>query len=471
MTRKYTDLDYIFHPKSVAVVGVSPDPVQWGLIDPFIGCGFPGKLYPVHPNYQEVLGLKVYKSIKDIPGTVDYVVFGTPASSVPFVLQECALKGVKVVSFFTAGFSESGTEGGRRLEGEILNIARQSGIRLIGPNCLGLYCPRSRIGFIPDPPLEPGPVGFISQSGGNSIYFIRTGAARGLLFSKVISYGNGVDIDESELLEYMASDPETEIIAVYVEGVKNGRRFCQALQKAASVKPVIVLKSGQTGAGVRSCASHTGAMAGDWQVWDAAVRQSGALMVDSMEEMVDLAVTFRYMRHVTGRRAGVVGWGGGASVLAADVCEAEGLIVPPFPALLQAELIKYFPAAGSILTNPVDSVSWTKGSAGYQGIIKAVANWDGIDILILQAGLVAGLLSDKMMLEFYPKLVDIYLEGARNSPKPAAIILHSNVTSQWWTLFYQQAQRCFEAGIPVYHSFQGAVRAISRYYRYCLRMG
>ncbi len=204
MNHHHTDLEYIFHPRSVAVVGVSQNPVQLGLMRPFITCGFAGPVYPVNRQGGEILGLKVYTSLNDIPGTVDYVVFGTPAPSIPRLLEDCAVKGVKVASLFTAGFGESGNAEGSALQDEICTIARRGGIRLIGPNCLGLYCPAGRISFIPDPPLEPGPVGFIAQSGGNSVYMIRAGAARGLSFSKVVSYGNAADIDESELLDYLA---------------------------------------------------------------------------------------------------------------------------------------------------------------------------------------------------------------------------------------------------------------------------
>ncbi|MDP2720279.1 MAG: CoA-binding protein [Dehalococcoidia bacterium] len=463
----YADLDGIFHPESVAVVGASEGLVQMGLLRPFVTCGFPGKIYPVNHNGGEVLGLKVYKSIKDIPGRLDYVVFVTPASTISSLLEECAAKGVKAASFFTAGFGESGCDEGKALQEKIVEIARREGVRLIGPNCLGIYCPAGRISYIPDPPLKTGPVGFISQSGGNAVYIIRAGDPRGLGFSKVVSYGNGVDIDESELLEYMAGDDETEIIGLYIEGVKNGRRFLDTLKKAASRKPVIILKGGCTDTGKRAALSHTGSIAGSKEVWDSTVRESGAMTVNTMEDMVDYLVTFTYMPKLHGNRVGIAGWGGGASVQAADICEGEGFSVPPFPEELQRQMAGYWLRAGSILGNPVDTVSWTGNPDNFRNIIKCAANWDGIDILMLQIGVIGGLMGMATMLEFLPKVVDSYIDVIKAVRKPAAIVLHSNATAAGWEAFYVQAAKCREAGIPVYHSLQGAARALNAYYRYC----
>ncbi|MBI4331521.1 MAG: CoA-binding protein [Chloroflexi bacterium] len=461
-------LDSIFHPKSVAVVGVSNTPVQLGLMRPFLTCGFAGNIYPVHRDGGTILGLKVYRSIADIPGLVDYVVFGTPAASIPSLLEECAAKGVKAASFFTAGFGETGTEGGKSLERRILEIARYAGIRLIGPNCLGLYCPESHISFIPDSPLEPGSVGFISQSGGNSVYVIRAGASRGLTFSKVVSYGNAVDVDESELLEYLADDAATGVIGAYVEGVKDGERFRRALREAAAKKPVIVMKGGNTRSGARASASHTGALASQKHIWDSLLRESQAMGVESMEEMLDLLVAFRYMRPVRGTRAGIVGWGGGASVQAADECEAEGLDLPAFPPSLRNELARHWLPTGSILGNPVDTVSWSRDRAGFAKIIDAVAAWDGVDVLILHMGVIGGLMGLETMLELFPVVTGAYIEAAGKTSKPVAVVFHSNATPEVGAAFFEQARKCQQAAIPVYDSLGRTARAIVRYAGFCV---
>ncbi|GAG49986.1 unnamed protein product, partial [marine sediment metagenome] len=200
---------------------------------------------------------------------------------------------MKCIHFFTAGFSETGEEELAELEAQVVQRAVEAGIRVIGPNCMGLYVPASRLAFMPGFTTEPGTVAFISQSGGNATEMVYSSAPRGVRYSKVVSYGNAADIDEGELLDYLAADPESEIICAYIEGVKDGRCFFQAMRRAAAAKPVIVLKGGRTEAGTRAVHSHTGSLAGSAEVFDGLLRQVGAVRADSVEEMVDLAVAFR----------------------------------------------------------------------------------------------------------------------------------------------------------------------------------
>ena len=203
-----SDLGSIFDPKSVAVVGVSGKGLgpQFGgadCVDALLSCGFKGNVYPINPKGGKVLGLKVYPSLTDISEPVDYVVCSIAASRVPQLVKDCAAKGVKAIQIYTGGFSESGTEEGKRLEQEIAALASQNGMRVIGPNCVGIYCPRTGLAFLPDSPSDTGPVAIISQSGGNSFHLVREGAKRGIRFSKVISYGNACDVNESDLLEVL----------------------------------------------------------------------------------------------------------------------------------------------------------------------------------------------------------------------------------------------------------------------------
>ena len=249
---------------------------------------FEGRLYPVNPKVDEILGLKAYPNVRDIPGPVDHVICSIPAPLVPQLIEDCVAKGVKVVHMFTAGFSETGEEEGVRLEAKILQIAKRGGIRLIGPNCMGIYCPSSHISFDEAFPKESGVVGFFSQSGANASELAHMGALRGIHFSKVVSYGNALDLNEVELLEYFIQDPETEIIAAYIEGVKDGQRFVRLLREAAQVKPTIVLKGGRTQSGTGAVASHTGSLAGEDEVFDALCRQMGAIRVYSLEELADV---------------------------------------------------------------------------------------------------------------------------------------------------------------------------------------
>ncbi len=204
--------------------------------------GLKGHVYPVHPKESEVGGLKCYPSVKDIPGPVDYVFGVIPARFTPQFMEDCVVKVVKVVSFFTAGFSESGEAKGKKLEAEIVQIARRGGIRVIGPNCVGIYCPSAGLSFCADFSRKSGSLSLLCQSGGNTCYLVRAFTTRGVYINKAVSYGNACDINETDLLEYFTHDPETRIITAYIEGVKDGKRFLRVLREAAQAKPVIILK-------------------------------------------------------------------------------------------------------------------------------------------------------------------------------------------------------------------------------------
>ncbi len=280
------ELEAIFQPRAIAVVGASANPESLG--HDYVRClleyGYKGAVYPVNPELSEVLGLTVYPSLRQVPGTVDYVISCIPASGVLDLVEDCRHVGVKAVHFFTARFSETGREDAALLEQELLRRTRSAGIRVIGPNCMGLYDPRQGISFRTDFPKEPGSTAFLSQSGGNAVELVHHGAQRGLRFSKVISYGNGLDLDEADFLDYFAQDSETTVIVAYIEGISDGRRFMAALRRAAAAKPVIVLKGGRTSSGTRAAASHTAALAGAQQVWRVALRQAGAMEVMRLGE-------------------------------------------------------------------------------------------------------------------------------------------------------------------------------------------
>ena len=242
-------LEFLFRPRSLALVGITTaNPEHWtrSFLDAVLEFQFDGPFYLVNPKGGEINGHRVYPSLQDIPQTIDYVIGLVPARASLGLVEECAAKGVRAIHFCTAGFSETGEEEGIRLETKLIELARSHGIRVIGPNCLGIYCPQSRLSFGPVFPRESGPVGVISQSGGNANYLIRQAALRGIRFSKVISYGNARDLDESDFLEYLAADADTQVIAMYIEGIKDGKRFRRALEKATKQKPVILLKGGRT---------------------------------------------------------------------------------------------------------------------------------------------------------------------------------------------------------------------------------
>jgi acyl-CoA synthetase (NDP forming) len=380
------ELDYIFHPRSVAIVGASTQVAgKLSLLLSFKGIGFDGDLYPVNPKAEQILDYKCYPRLRDIPGEVEYVISEVPTSAVGELVEDAGLKGVKVIHFFTAGFSETGEEERIELEAQVLARARELGIRVIGPNCMGLYVPSSKLAFNPDVPKEPGPVALISQSGANAGEFIRMGALRGLRYSKVISYGNAADLSEADFLDYCAWDPETKIIAAYIEGVKDGQRFMRSLRRASAVKPVVILKGGRTEAGGRATDSHTGSLAGSREVFDTACRQGGAIQVDDLEDLIDMAVAFRFVGSLRGPQVGIVGGGGGRSVLAADSVSSTGLSVPALPEDTQRRLREFTPVAGTSVRNPIDAgMGWGRREAMERMLmtLRIVAEAPNIDLVL-----------------------------------------------------------------------------------------
>ncbi len=241
-------LDYLFYPRSVAVVGALSHPEKWYIrqyyIAPLLELGFKGNIYAVDTKGKDVPGAVTCRSIREIPAPLDLVVGCIPAKRTPDLVAECREAGVKVVQIFSAGFAETGEREGIEAQEQLKGMIGETGPRIVGPNCMGAYCPESGISFCTDYPKEPGPVGLICQSGGITGCTVRAVAERGLRFSKVVSFGNAVDVDECDLLEYLAHDPQTKVIAAYLEGTKDGARFVQVLKAAASIKPVVMLKGG-----------------------------------------------------------------------------------------------------------------------------------------------------------------------------------------------------------------------------------
>ncbi len=461
-------LDYIFHPQSVAVIGASPDPDSPGLLFllPFVKAGFKGPLYPVGRNSSEVLNLKTYRSLLDIPGPVDYVVVAIPAAATPQLMRECAQKKVKAVTFFTGGFTEAGTEQGKKLEQELVEIARQGNFRIIGPNCLGMYVPSSRVSFVADATFESGSFGFFSQSGGHTANTIRTGTARGLLFSKAISYGNGSDLNELDFLDYLSKDSNTRVIGCYQEGAKHGREFFGLLKSVTKEKPVVVMKGGFTEAGKRAIMCHTASLATDRSIWESMLRQAGAIGVGSVPHLVDASLAFTFLPPGKKKKIGVVGWGGGASVQASDDLEKYGLQLPPLPPHILSKL-QHFDSAGCITGNPLDTLLIFFNLEAVKEIIRIVASWDELDLILLHVGL--GATSDFAFEarggQLEP-LIDAYLSAAQEIKKPVVMVMHSLPYSTSWEAAYKAQEKTTRVGIPLYFSLDDAGRALSLFNRY-----
>ncbi len=397
---------------------------------------------------------------------MDLVISCIPARFVPQLIRECAEKQVKAVSMFTSGFSETGSQVGRELESEIVSIARDAGIRLIGPNCMGIYSPGDGVSFVTDFPRERGGVALVCQSGGNAIYLVRLAAERGIRFSKAISYGNACDVDESDLFEFLMEDSETQLVTAYIEGVKDGDRFQQVLNRLAAKKPVVVLKGGATREGARTASSHTSSLAGSDRVWSAVLEQAGAVRVDTLYELVDMMVTFRFLRPPQGRRVAMIGGGGGASVLATDACASNGFSLPTIPAEVSREMrVGLDSDAGLILTNPIELN--LSPEVTYK-MARTMLEYEGFDLML--ANCVFGQHPWSPFDMWFDMFCDTVLKVHAEAKKPMAVSVESDLTNQEQH-FAALRRRYVEAGLPVYYSMSDACLAIDRYMRFCEARG
>ncbi len=457
-------LDEVLHPRSIAVIGASKE--SGGQGNKYVRClteyGFKGEIYPVNPGLDTLYDLKVYPSLLDIPGPVDYVISAIPAHLVLKLVQECVSKGVKGLNLYTARFSETGLPEGDQLERQIAETAKAGGVRIIGPNCMGLYYPAYGISFRVSFPKESGHVAFISQSGGITQPMISRTASRGVYFSKVISYGNASDVNEAELIEYFADDPETEIITGYIEGVRDGAGFFKAVKRASLIKPVVLLKGGLTSAGTRAVASHTASLAGNEELWNAFIKQSGAISARTIDEMSDIAVALQFLKPPKGRRTAVLGGGGGESVAAADACERAGLLVPPIPAYIRDSIKEEAPFTWSMIGNPLDG-SVTGGAGLFRMVADKLARDSDIDIIIGNGNSDFSMDEESSTGSFLDS-VRYFIRLKEEVDKPVALVTAvSEITPGWRLSAIQEAYAlCAKAGLPVYPTMERAANAVGK---------
>lgn len=468
----------LIHPKSIAIVGASGNPhsFNYAYLQHLLEYGYKGEIYPVNPRYEEILGIHTYPNIRAIPGTVDYVISCVPSTQVMDLMGGCAEKGVKAIHFYTARFSETGRPEAIDLELEILKAARDAGIRLIGPNCMGLYYPKQGISFAYDLPKNSGSVGMISQSGGGAAIFVNLAAARGVYFTKAISYGNGLDLTESDYLEYFMADPETKIIAMYIEGVKDGRRFFDALKKAAKEKPVIITKGGRDKSGARTASSHTASLAGSYKTWETAVLQCGAVPAKSYEEMADLAATFHFLPSIKGPRVAMSGGGGGPSVLAADEIDEEGLELVPLPKEIQDQIKIKAPQLWGWIDNPIDvSILGGMGLSNIE-ILEMMAENENYDLIIGNITDVPLGNKDGSHLRSDAE-INGYAKLKQTCHKPLLVVLNEKSLGiddfdHWRSrLTGVMRTKMLEAKIPIYPTVAKAASAVKKYIDYYKKHG
>ncbi len=454
-------MEFFFEPKSVAIVGSLKEGYFGGYvaIQNLLNAGFAGKIYPVNPSYQEVLGLKVYPSVKEIPEKIDLVLIMINRRSVPDVMRECAGKGIKAMIVVADGFAERDEEGAK-LQSEIVEIAGQAGIRILGPNTAGIV--NSANGLTPNAyepgykKVKPGAVAICAQTGMiNPQAYPYADLNYGL--SKICDFGNKCDVDECDLLEYLESDPATKVIAMYLESVRDGRRFLNISRRVAAKKPVLILKSGRTREGAKVSASHTGALAVDDKTFSAACKQAGVIRLEKFHELFELPKIF-LQPLPRGNRLGIVTLTGAVGVLAIDEGAKYGLSSTRLSPDTVKRLNGIFPGLGKSVVDMGPPMAVGDYITIYPDILKTVVHDENIDCLL-----------NIIWTSPFPEFVEEYsrfYEGLQgNGQKTIATWIYGPSTP----LIKQLSARMEDLGFPVFSDIETAMKALGIAYQYSIR--
>ncbi|MEM3725383.1 MAG: CoA-binding protein [Candidatus Bathyarchaeia archaeon] len=461
--KKLDELKCFFEPESVAVVGASRNPLKFGnsVLKNLLDLEFKGRIYPVNPNADEVLGLKAYPRVNAIDDNVDMAIIIVPAPTVPSVMRDCAEKGVKGVVICSSGFREAG-EAGKKLEDEVVAIAKKAGIRVVGPNTTGILNTSNNFttSFAPLPRFKKGNVAFIAQTGlfaAAAFWWIMSKQPFGI--SKIVGLGNKCDVDDAEVLEYLAEDEDTEVIAIYMEGVKDGRRLFKTFKEVAKTKPIIVLKSGRSPAGMKASLSHTGSLAVKDEIFDAMCKQAGVIRVGGdLDELLDVTKAFALQPLPKGKRVAIVTVTGGGGVMAADECARQGLELAPLSNETLNKIRSKMPSWATV-SNPADIEPLFETVGPEESIRIAVEaaledkNVDSVVILFVAV--------PRLIPFFNVKNAAKYFKEKNSEKKPILTYLlgFKEMVDSWTTQLEEEK-------VPVYSSIERCIEALGHLWRY-----
>ncbi|MBN2240493.1 MAG: CoA-binding protein [Dehalococcoidales bacterium] len=456
-------LERAFSPKCLAIIG---DKKMSNYMWLRSHLRFPGKLYSVQVDPNEIpgieeLGITNYTSLMDIPEPVDLAIVAVPRAVAPRILADLIQKDVAAAHFFTAGFSETDTDEGRELERVLVNMAEKGNFHIVGPNCMGVFNPSMGIGqgmMMQEELPEAGPIGFISQSGTHAVTFNRQVTQHGLAVNKTVSFGNGIVLDSPDYLEFFGQDDGIKVIGMYIEGVKDGKRFLKVLKEVTAKKPVVIWKGGRTEEGDRAIASHTGSLAVSHEVWNAAVRQCGAISVGGLDEMIDTLKALLYLPPVTGNRVGVTGVSGGQSVAISDAFGEAGLSVPTLTQESYDELMTFYSLIGGGYRNPIDTAN--QNGREIRRIIDILDRDANIDNLALLTSAIMG-----------PGVppggnVKMLAEVRRDSKKPLIAILVWSYNAGDVEQGGKVMKELQDAGVPTFLSLERGAFALKKAQEY-----
>ncbi len=466
----------LVEPRAIAVAGASASSVTLGneIINHVRNFGFKGDIYPIHPSAEEVEGLRAYRTFADLPEIVDYAYISVAARSIPGLLSGAGGK-VRFAQVSSSGFGE--TVAGKELEDHIVAAARAGGSRLVGPNCIGIYCPKGHLTWVGGVSPEPGPVGIVTQSGGLGTNMIRRGNERGVRFSSLVSVGNSADIGPNDLLEFYLADPDTGVVGLYLEDIKDGRRFFDILRAAAGAKPVVLLRGGRSREGQRAAVSHTGAMASDERVWQAAVRQLGLVQADTLDEFMDILLAFQMLTPRPSKPTENVvlfGNGGGISVMGTDIFSSVGLSVPAFSEETRKPLDDLNLPPGTSVENPIDTPRSTlrvEGAGIVEKILEAAYASGDSDALVMHLNIASFVGSADQRFNILENLIQnaLHVRARMEAHVHFALVLRSDGSTEADERKRTDRTQALALGIPVFDEIPEVARAlagVSRYERF-----
>ena len=440
-------LESFFNPQSIAIVGASrqKSKVGYEILANIVKAGYKGGIFPVNPNTDTIEGLKCYPDLESIADTPDLVIIIVPAKIVPPVMQQCAKVGVKAVIIITAGFREVGEEG-RALEKQVVQIAKQAGIRVIGPNCLGLIVPANKLNasFGGDLPA-PGAIAYLSQSGALLAAILDTANAAGIGFSKLVSIGNKADIDELDIIKALAADKDTKVIAGYLESIADGDEFVRQAERISHTKPIILIKSGGTQAGAKAASSHTGSLAGSETAYESAFERAGIIRCESIRQQFDYAQAFANQPLPGGPGVAVITNAGGPGIMAADAIEREGLSFARLAGETEGKLASRLPAAAN-WHNPIDILGDALADR-YEFALDVVLDDPNVDVVLV-------LLTPQAMTE-PARTAEVIVKTARSKRKKPVLACFLGAAK-----VHEGIEILRRGKIPPYDTTQGAVSTI-----------
>lgn len=458
-------LDRVFYPRSVAVVGSKQvDNHSWlRTVLPFQGPKYHVNLDKNEWPSAEALGFPNYPSLLDIPGDVDFVIVSVPAPVVPRVLKDCIAKKVAGVHLYTAGFSETGTEEGFRLEKQIADMAKAAGLHIVGPNCVGIFNPEIGLGVnIGGYHGTHGELAFISQSGSQASGFTKMALALGIQASKVVSMGNGIVLDSPDYLEYLSKDDNTKVIGLYLEGVRDGPRFVRALRAICPHKPVLVWKVGETEDAARAVAAHSTSKTTNPAIWDAMIRQVGAIKSESAEDLLEAAKLLLWMPPSTGNRVGILALSGGHATEMSNIFSKAGMVVPRLTEESYKRILEHFNVVGSTYANPLEGRT-LNDIVNMNNVLDVLSDDPNIDTIVHELSLSER--NGKISL-YRGHGIDLLREFRSRVKKPYMAILPSSFPRPPQELFDTAYNQLIKAGIPTIIGAHNAAHALRQFVDY-----